>query len=334
MEKTVKQFFETSTDSKVESILTLPQSGSSRSNFILESNGKKFVITHNENLAENNAFFYFSTIFSGLNLNSPSILAISEDGKMYLQDFVGDQTLSEIITENGTNEKVKSLVKQTLQKLFQLQIATENKVDYSQTFEYEEYNRFPIQNDLFYFKNMFIDVLELPYHKLSLLQDFENLVKSVEGLQPKTLMIRDFQARNIMVNSTDEVHFIDYQSAMKGPAMYDVISFLFQAKANFSAEFKNEMLEFYINLWQDEQSKKNLQNSIYLLQLVRYLQVLGAYGFRGLIQKKKHFLESIPKGVKNIVEFAENWEKMKSYPELQKLILSLKLDEVKLNLKG
>jgi hypothetical protein len=31
---------------------------------------------------------------------------------------------------------------------------------------------------------------------------------------------------------------------MKGPLMYDVISFLFQAKANFPEDFKNEMLEY------------------------------------------------------------------------------------------
>lgn len=328
MENTAKQFFEKKTDSKVESIFTLPQSGSSRINFIVKSDGKKYIITTNENIAENEAFIYFSNIFSTLNLNSPTIHAISEDRKMYLQDFAGDQTLSEIIAENSSNENVKILVKQALKKLFQLQIATENKIDYSQTFEYEEYNRFPIQNDLFYFKNMFVDVLELPYHKLSLLQDFENLVEIIEKLQPKTLMIRDFQARNIMVNE-DEVYFIDYQSAMKGPAMYDVISFLFQAKANFSDDFKNEMLDYYLNFWEDENQKIDLQNSIKPLQLIRFLQVLGAYGFRGLIQKKTHFQNSISKGIENLVEFSENWEEMRNFPELKKIIINLKLSEVK-----
>ena len=43
-----------------------------------------------------------------------------------------------------------------------------------------------------------------------------------------------------LVNDINEVFFIDYQAAMEGPALYDVVSFLFQAKANFSENFKNE----------------------------------------------------------------------------------------------
>ncbi len=39
---------------------------------------------------------------------------------------------------------------------------------------------------------------------------------------------------------------------MKGPALYDVVSFLFQAKANFSENFKNEMLEYYFSFHPSE----------------------------------------------------------------------------------
>ena len=246
IENTAKSLFENFIGENADEFFALPQSGSSRINYIAEFEGKKYVITSNENVLENEAFIYFSDVFSSLNLNTPNILAVSENRKIYLQDFVGDETLSEIIAENGTNSRVKNLVKQTLEKLFHLQKTTEGKIDYTKTFEYEAYDFLPIWNDLFYFKSMFVDILELPYHKSKLLLEFQKLVAFIENISPKTLMIRDFQARNIMVNSNDEVSFIDYQSAMKGPAMYDVVSFLFQAKADFSADFTNEMLDFYI----------------------------------------------------------------------------------------
>ncbi len=327
-EKEAELFFEKYMGDKADEILVLPQSGSSRINFIVQYKKERFVITANENLLENEAFLYFSDVFSALKLNTPTVLTVSENRKLYLQDFVGEETLSEIIATEGITSRVENLVKQSLEKLYFLQISTEDKVDYQKTFEYDAYDELPIRNDLFYFKNMFIDVLELPYHKATLLREFENLVKLVENIVPKTIMIRDFQARNIMVNE-DKVYFIDYQSSMKGPAMYDVVSFLFQAKANFSEDFKAEMVQYYLDLWKNPELEKQLLHSLKPIQLIRFLQVLGAYGFRGLIQRKQHFISSIDKGIENLYQFAKTWKEMENYPELKNLILSLKSDEGK-----
>ncbi len=63
------------------------------------------------------------------------------------------------------------------------------------------------------------------------------------------------------------------------------------------------------------------------MQMMRFLQVLGAYGFRGLIQRKQHFLASLEKGIENITRFASAWEEMKNYPELNKVIQQLTLEE-------
>jgi aminoglycoside/choline kinase family phosphotransferase len=170
---------------------------------------------------------------------------------------------------------------------------------------------------------MFVDVLGLAYHKESLLIEFQNLTDKIEALQPKGIMIRDFQSRNILVND-DKVFFIDYQSAMQGPLMYDVISFLFQAKANFSTIFQQEMLDYY---WQKFPIEEQIQlkESTPYLQLIRFLQVLGAYGFRGLVQKKAHFLESIPQGITNLTSFINSWNEIVNFPELEKIIKQLEI---------
>jgi aminoglycoside/choline kinase family phosphotransferase len=327
-----QQFFENITGKKPSEFITLAQSGSSRVNFFVKTD-KKFIITHNENLAENESFLYYSKIFSDLKLNTPFIFAVSEDRKMYIQEYLGENTLSDIITKEGLSENVKTLVKQTLEKLYQLQTLTQDKIDFKKAFEYENYDELPVIHDLYYFKNFVADVLELEYHKSSLLKEFKKIAALIESLEPKGIMIRDFQSRNIMVNEFNQVSFIDYQSAMKGPLMYDVISFLFQAKASFPEEFKNEMLDFYINQFDNESTKFQLKQSVQPLQLMRFLQVLGAYGFRGLIQRKAHFIASIEKGIENIITFADSWENMKNYPELKKLIGQLSLPETRLKIE-
>ncbi len=315
-----EEFFKNFIKSQPSDFFQLPQSGSARKNFIGEFQNEKFIITENENVEENNSFLYFSEVFEKLHLNTPKILAISADRTIYIQSFLGSETLSEIISKEGLSENVKSLVKQTLQKLYQLQSATKNQIDFSKTFEYQAYDELPISHDLFYFKFMFADLLEVQYHKSKLLKEFKKLVALVESCEPKGVMIRDFQSRNIMVNSQHQISFIDYQSAMKGPLMYDVISFLYQAKANFSEDFKAEMLDYYCRLWNDKNTVEDLQKSLKPLQLMRFLQVLGAYGYRGIVQKKPHFIQSISQGVDNVFQFSENWQLMSDFPELKKVI--------------
>lgn len=326
-------FFEEFLGGAAQDFFLLAQSGSARRNFVGQSSTQKYIITFNENLAENESFFYYSEIFSHLKLNTPEILKISEDRKMYIQEFLGANTLSEILAAEGLAARTKSLVKQTLQQLFELQTATANKIDYTKTFEYERYDELPITSDLFYFKSFIADVLEIPYHKASLLREFKALVALIENLEPTGLMIRDFQARNIMVDNKENVHFIDYQSAMKGPLMYDVVSFLFQAKAHFPEDFKNEMLDYYFSLWKDEVKVAHLKRALEPLKLIRFLQVLGAYGFRGLIQRKAHFISSIGLGIQNLSEFSESWTEMEDYPELRKIIAALQSETIKHKIK-
>ena len=331
-DQNAKDFLEQYTGEASQEFFTLAQSGSARINFVGKSSEAKYIITYNENIRENESFYYFSTLFSDLKARAPKVLKISEDRKLYIQEFLGNRTLSEIIDAEGLTERVITLVKKTLQQLAEVQIKSEDQIDYSKTFEYEKYDDLPITNDLYYFKSFIADVLEIPYHKSSLLLEFKKLVSKIEKLEPTGLMMRDFQARNIMVNDQDEVFFIDYQSAMKGPLIYDVISFLYQAKANFPETFKNEMLDYYFSFWNAEKATQ-LKDSVKPIQLIRFLQVLGAYGFRGLIQRKQHFISSIDKGIENLFQFSNSWEEMEKYPELKNLINELNSAESRRKIK-
>ncbi|WP_187478550.1 aminoglycoside phosphotransferase family protein [Amniculibacterium sp. G2-70] len=317
------RFFEKSIDQKVLNCTELPASGSARKNFIIQTGQKNFVITYNENREENEAFFYFTEKFSEQNLNTPDVYNISDDRLTYIQTFLGKKTLSDIIAEEGQSDRVELLVQQTLDRLFTLQEKTKFNIDYHKTFEYQAYDSLPILHDLNYFKFMFVDVLELKYHKSKLLMEFQKIASKIENLQPTGIMIRDFQSRNIMVDDKDQVHFIDYQSAMKGPLIYDVVSFLHQAKANFDDDFKQKMFKYYCSKFSQE-NQELLIASFPCIQFMRFTQVLGAYGFRGLVQRKNHFIESIPQGVINWVHFMETWKDADFFPELVKIQQQLK----------
>jgi hypothetical protein len=171
-----------------------------------------------------------------------------------------------------------------------------------------------------------LDTLQLPYDKQVLMDDFEALASYLTKTEYKYFMFRDFQSRNIIVNN-DEVHFIDFQGGMKGALQYDVASLLWQAKAQLSDEWKNDLLQHYLDVI-DGLLAHPVDRHIFTGQfdgyvLIRMLQVLGAYGFRGLFERKAYFLTSIPIALKNLDAFLQNNRVGIITPELTRMLKAI-----------
>ena len=87
---------------------------------------------------------------------------------------------------------------------------------------------------------------------------------------------------------------------MKGALQYDVASLLWQARANLTEDWKNSLLEYYMDCV-SEILKKPIDRTRFVSQyngyvLIRLMQVLGAYGFRGLFERKAQFLNKYSVG--------------------------------------
>jgi len=165
-----------------------------------------------------------------------------------------------------------------------------------------------------------------------LIDDFEALSNYLTHTEYKYFMFRDFQSRNIMVTKANNVHFIDYQGGMKGAPQYDVASMLWQARANLPEEWKTNLLEDYMNSFEQligSKLERGLFNSQYNgYVLIRMLQVLGAYGFRGLFERKAQFLTAIPLGIKNLKGFIQSHSIGLSLPEFKRVLDICVADEI------
>lgn len=135
-----------------------------------------------------------------------------------------------------------------------------------------------------------------------------------------------------MIKKDKTVGFIDYQGGMKGAPQYDVASLLSQAKANLPEEWKQHLLEDYINSFEkivEETVDRDVFRSQYNgYVLIRLLQVLGAYGFRGLFERKAHFLTSIPLALQNLKSFITHQSIGIAVPEFKKVLELCISDEV------
>ncbi|TDH23282.1 hypothetical protein EXU57_17565 [Segetibacter sp. 3557_3] len=309
----------------------LPQSGSDRIYFRVYEGEKTFIATYNLNIKENETFIYFTRHFLNASLPMPQIHTVNEDNTIYIQEDLGTSSLLDKLEKYGHNEYTYELFEQSLKKLARVQVIGDRELDYEQCLTAKEFGKQAILSDLLYFKYYFVDTLKTPYDKQAMLIDFETLSAYLSEVDHKFFMFRDFQSRNVIVEN-DEVHFIDYQGGMQGALQYDVASLLWQAKANLSEDWKNRLLHSYI----DEAEilmDKPIDRTAFVSQyngyvLIRLLQVLGAYGFRGLFERKAHFLSSIPQALRNLRFFIEHKNIDVETPEFDRMLKLIVRDEV------
>ncbi|MFN5044170.1 MAG: aminoglycoside phosphotransferase family protein, partial [Bacteroidota bacterium] len=314
------------------SLDVLPQSGSERRYFRLHGEKGSFIGTYGNNIRENETFFYFSGHFREKGLAVPEILAISEDRQFYLQEDFGDESLLWHLESKGQTPEVYELFKKTTKALAALQVRGDQGLDYNRCLTNKEFGKQAILADLLYFKYYFLDALRRPYDKQQLIDDFEALSNYLTHTEYKYFLFRDFQSRNIMVAPEGSVHFIDYQGGMKGAPQYDVASLLWQARAGLTDEWKQQLLEDYMDAFEStigtSIDRKLFRSQYNGYVLIRLLQVLGAYGFRGLFERKAQFLTSIPLALRNLRDFFNQHSVGIAVPEFRKVLDICVSDEV------
>ena len=338
IKKTIAELIE-NLGEKVFEITAMPSSGSSRRYFRVKTDKQHLIGAYNINIEENDAFFSFSKHFHECGLPVPEILAISASKEIYIQTDLGDETLFHHVEDclkNGSfDQNTIDLYKKSLNKLVDFQIIGHKGLDYSKAFPTPVFDEMSIMEDLNYFKYCFLkEQEEISFNETRLDADFQRLAKYILEAPSDFFMYRDFQSRNIMIVD-NEPYFIDYQGGRKGPLQYDVVSLLYQVKARIPEEIRTQLIDYYkqqltTKACHSERSEepqyvqqlliKSFDKYFPAFVLLRLLQVLGAYGFRGLIQKKLHFMQSIPYAIREIMKACDNWTLPFELPELQAVI--------------
>ena len=320
----IKELFASFSKDEITGIDKLPQAGSERHYYRIYTATKNFIATYGANIKENESFIYFTEHFIKKNLATPQLFCVNAEKDSYIQEDFGDASLLNKLEELGYVPEVYNLYKTSLHQLALLQIKGDEGLNYEKCLTNTSFGKQAIMADLLYFKYYFLDALRRPYDKKKLIDDFEDLSNYLSHTEYKFFMFRDFQSRNIMVKGNGDVGFIDYQGGMKGAPQYDVASLLWQAKANLPEDWKNYLLEDYINSFEsivEETVDRDVFKSQYNgYVLIRLLQVLGAYGFRGLFERKAHFLTSIPLALQNLKWFVSNQSIGIAVPEFKKVL--------------
>ena len=329
--KKLSELYKTWSGALPLSVISLPGSGSYRTYYRMQGVQGSVLGAHNDDILENRAFVSFTKHFRSLGLPVPELLANDSENRIYLISDLGDTTLYQLLTShrplkvpfalqpdnpgNGDSfylagvgrtkdnfpAEIIEIYKKALEWLPRFQVMAAKELDYSVCYPRSAFDRQSMMWDLNYFKYYFLKLAKIPFDEQALEDDFSALCDLLLTAPSDFFLFRDFQSRNIMIVQ-NEPWFIDYQGGRRGALQYDVASLLYDAKADLPAEVRSILLEHYLD--QLEKSYP-VDRSAFMetydgFVLIRILQALGAYGFRGYYENKSHFLQSIPYALRNL----------------------------------
>jgi aminoglycoside/choline kinase family phosphotransferase len=297
------------------SILEIAGDGSNRSYYRLIGEDLRTAVgAVGPDREENRTFLAFTRSFRRAGLPVPELYGEDEPVGVWLEEDLGDTTLFNALVEARKNEPgapfptaMLDTYRRVIEWLPRFQVEGGRVIDYSLAYPREAFDRQSILWDLNYFKYHFLKLAHIPFNEQRLENDFSTLADFLLTADTSHFLYRDFQSRNIMLVD-DAPYFIDYQGGRRGAPQYDIASLLYDAKAAIPDSVRDELLAHYLDalsghLTFDRDEFVQLYRGYVL---VRIMQAMGAYGYRGFFERKPRFLQSVPFAARNIRRILEN----------------------------
>ena len=322
----LKSLFCSFTGRMPERVQVLSAEGSPRRYVRLSAAGKSYMGVIGTSLEENAAFIAMSRHFKAVGLPVPEVFAVSEDGLLYLQEDLGDRMLFNVLAParaaGAYGEQEVELLVRTIRRLPEIQILGAKGFDFGTCYSEPRFGARQVLFDLNYFKYDFLKFTGLHFNETRLQDDFERLCSDLCNVGGIGFLYRDFQSRNVMLVG-DEPYFIDFQGGQQGPHQYDLASFVWQAKAAYPAALRERLVSEYIDALKQfgPVDEPRFRQELRIFVLFRTLQVLGAYGYRGLYEGKPHFIGSIPFAMSNLRDLLAR--PFPAYPYLTEVLTEL-----------
>ena len=309
-------------------IIPLPRSGSDRRYFRIFKDEKTIIGAFNANREENDAFVGFTEHFLKKQLPVPEVFCYLPEKDIYFLRDLGDVNLYTWLHNKPDilhfDSETITLYRRILDKLILFQTKGIDGLNLDLCYPHRSFDRQSMMWDMNYFKYMLLKLLAVPFNERHLEKDFNALADFLLETEQDYFLYRDFQTANIMVVG-EEPWFIDYQGGRAGAPQYDVASLLYDAKIPMLQETRDGLLEYYIGSFcrESHEEKEKFRGYYSGFSMIRVMQALGAFGFRGLYEQKPTFTESIVPGVHILIQIMASARNHVKLPELYRTVDSI-----------
>ncbi len=233
-------------------------------------------------------------------INVPAILTLNDSEGLMLLEDLGDTSL-EMLVKNKDHSYFMLYYKNVIQFLTHVQKQTQDIFEAESclakfrsfdvdllTWEFLHFLEYGIEDRL---KIKVSSQERLKFEKAS------QLIANVIAEMPQGFVHRDFQSRNIMFHNFD-FYLIDFQDALIGPVLYDLVALLRDSDSSFNANQIEELLKHYHDNLQSNHPYFNkldcLKRDFHLIALQRKLKDTGRFQFIDTVKGNPNFLVHVP----------------------------------------
>jgi len=142
--------------------------------------------------------------------------------------------------------------------------------------------------------------LETPFGALDEAQSatlhgaFSKIGSAIEAM-PEGFVHRDYQSKNLMVGPNGQLTLIDFQDALRGPRVYDLVALLCDSYVSLDVGLQESMIDRYAALRRIEPTE--LRREFWLVTLHRKLKDAGRFIFIDRVHDNPDFLQWYPQSL-------------------------------------
>jgi len=241
------------------------------------------------------SFVEVAELLTARDLPVPKIFAASQTSPVLFVEDLGNYTLAHYLTAHP--HRKEALYQSAIATLAQAQLALcpvpTGSVIGTRCFDYDL-----LQWEVEHFRQWAISArgIQLNAHDDAVFSQAAHFLASTIAGWQRGFVHRDYQSRNIMVQGSpgeETLAWIDFQDAMLGPRVYDLVALLTDSYQTFSPEFVANRLDEYCRLTGAWSERAHIGQEFFLVTVQRKLKDAGRFVFLDRVNNNRHFLQFV-----------------------------------------
>ena len=238
------------------------------------------------------SFHLVDKILLEMGISAPAIHSIDENNGFILLEDLGDQIFSRIL--NDENEY--ALYQNAIGVLAHIYLESNEKKFNKKEIPFYSIDKLLEESNLFcdWFMEKHCQIKLTNKEKLEYQKILKKIFKGIDSTN-SSLVLRDYHVDNLILlkdrKGINQVGVIDFQDAVIGSNIYDLVSLLEDVRRPITVQLKEQLIEEYIYITNYDRKKPFKEMRFFSVQ--RNLKIIGIFSRLKYRDKKPKYMELI-----------------------------------------